>query len=143
MDFLKKQHSSYLVPDIQNSKKKKYLYKSRTQKRTKEDIMCKVSGPTLNSCPRQDPPWQSRGILGPCRQVAANCHPCFAPRSLAVELDGIDLDRDGATSVAAPLLLGLLMPEGLAFGELQNLIGPFSPVSGCASLGIKGVVCHS
>lgn len=63
--------------------------------------------------------------------------------SLAVEFDGIDLDRDGASPVAASLLLRFFMPEGLAFGELQNLIGSLPPVSSCTSLGIKGIVRHS
>lgn len=64
-------------------------------------------------------------------------HLCFTtdgPRSLAIKLNGIDLDRDGASPVAAPLLLGFLMPEGFAFGELQNLIGSLPPVSSCTSL---------
>ena len=69
--------------------------------------------------------------------MVSDHHPCCAtdgPRSLAVKLNRIDLDRDGASPVAAPLLLGFLMPEGFAFGELQNLIGSLPPVSSCTPL---------
>lgn len=68
---------------------------------------------------------------------ASQHHPSFAKddhRSLAVKLDGIDLDRDGASPVAASLLLCFFVPEGLSFGELQNLIGSLTPVSSCTSL---------
>lgn len=69
--------------------------------------------------------------------MGSDHHPCCAidsPRSLTVKLNRVDLDRDGASPVAAPLLLGFLVPEGFAFGELQNLIGSLPPVSSCTPL---------
>lgn len=49
--------------------------------------------------------------------------------SIAVELDGVDGLGDGSSAVATPLLLGLLVAEGLSLGEAEHVIGPLAPVS--------------
>lgn len=49
--------------------------------------------------------------------------------SVAVELDGVDRGGDGAAAVASPLLLGLLVAEGLALCELEHVVGFLAPVA--------------
>lgn len=54
--------------------------------------------------------------------------------SLAVKLDGVDRGGDGPTAVASPLLLGLLVAEGLALCELEHVVGFLAPVAACSPL---------
>lgn len=52
--FLKKEHS-YVVLTSQHSKAKP-VQNYEHRKRPKRMLQCKVFGPLLNCCPRQDPP---------------------------------------------------------------------------------------
>ena len=54
--------------------------------------------------------------------------------SITVKLDGVDGGGDGAPSVAATLLLGLLVAEGLALGEPQDIVGLLAPVAASTHL---------
>lgn len=99
-------------------------------------LQCRVFRPILNCSLYQDPPLIQPRIPR-STEDGEWAHPCCAiggPWSLAVKLNRVDLDRDGASPVATPLLLGFLVPEGFAFGELQNLIGSLPPVSSCTPL---------
>lgn len=87
--------------------------------------------------PCRDPPLTTPSLwsTGGDRPVSQHHLPFLdGHRSLTIKLDGIDLDRDGASPVAAPLFLRFFMAEGLAFGEFQDLIGSLTPVSSCPSL---------
>lgn len=53
---------------------------------------------------------------------------CISRTSVAVKLNGVDRRGDGSSSVTSPLLLCLFMPERLAFGELENIVGFLAPV---------------
>lgn len=62
--------------------------------------------------------------------------------SVTVKLDGVDGGGDGAPSVAATLLLGLLVAEGLALGEPQDIVGLLAPVAVSAHLTDNKQVCQ-
>lgn len=56
----------------------------------------------------------------------------FQPRrrlSVTVKLDGVDRGGDGPSAVASPLLLGLLVAEGLALCELEHVVCFLAPVA--------------
>lgn len=129
---LKNEHSLSLLPNTQKTN----LYKTTNTKKDLRGCYSAVFRPILNCSLHQDPPLIEPRIPRSTEDVEW-AHPCCAidgPWSLAVKLNRVDLDRDGASPVAAPLLLGFLMPEGFAFGELQNLIGSLPPVSSCTPL---------
>lgn len=48
--------------------------------------------------------------------------------SVTVKLNGVDRGGDGAAAVAPPLLLRLFVSEGLALGELEDVVGFLAPV---------------
>ena len=54
--------------------------------------------------------------------------------SVTVKLDGIDGSGDLPSPVAAPFLLGLLVPEGFALPHLQVPIGSLPPAAPGSSL---------
>lgn len=96
-----------------------------------------VTTESAQNRPCRDPPLTTPSLwsTGGDRPVSQHHLPFLdGHRSFTIKLDGIDLDRDGASPVAAPLFLRFFMAEGLAFGELQNLIGSLTPVSSCPSL---------
>lgn len=53
---------------------------------------------------------------------------CVRRTSVAVKLNGVDRSGDGSSTVTSPLLLCLFMPERLAFGEPENVVGFLAPV---------------
>lgn len=71
-----------------------------------------------NFCPHQDPPLIELRVPRSTESGRSLIITPASPRSLAVKLNRVHLDRDGASSVATALLLRLLVPEGFAFGEL-------------------------
>lgn len=59
--------------------------------------------------------------------------------SVTFELDGIDLGRYSAPTVAASFFLCLLMAERFAFSEFQDIVSLLTPVTSCSFLwGMNG-----
>lgn len=54
--------------------------------------------------------------------------------SVAVKLDGVDCGGDGPAAVASPLLLCLLVSEGLALCVLEHVVCFLAPVPVCSPL---------
>lgn len=60
--------------------------------------------------------------------------PAGTASSVTVKLDGVDCGGDGPSAVASPLLLCLLVAEGLALCVLEHVVGFLAPVSVCSPL---------